>query len=287
MFPAPRSRFELELAGRTVSLGERTLVMGVLNCTPDSFSDGGLYLSPDEVARRLAEIEEEGADWCDIGGESSRPGAEPVTADEEWRRVAPAFAAATRLGSRLLLSIDTTKAEVARRALEEGAAVINDISGLRFDPALADLAARGKAGLVLMHMRGDPRTMQQDPRYDDVVAEIKRELASAADEAGRRGVRREQILLDPGLGFGKTVEHNLTVIRHLPALAAAGHPLLIGASRKSFIGRVLGGEVCDRLEGSLAVHVAAALAGAHVVRAHDVRATVRAVRMADAVRGAG
>lgn len=284
VFPAPRPRFVLRAAGRSIFLGERTLVTGVLNCTPDSFSDGGRYLEAADAARRLAEIEDEGADWCDVGGESSRPGAEPVAVEEEWRRIAPALREARKSHPRLVLSVDTTKAEIARRALEEGASIINDISGLRFDPEMAQVVARHEAGLVLMHMRGDPRTMQQDPVYDDVTAEVAAFLSAAAAEAERRGVKRGQILIDPGIGFGKTVEHNLTLLRRLPDLAAAGYPIVIGASRKSFIGKVLGLEVRDRLEGSLAAHVIAALAGAHLVRAHDVQATVRAVRLADAVR---
>lgn len=259
-------------------------MLGILNCTPDSFSDGGRYDSPSRAARRLEEIVKEGADWVDVGGESTRPGAAPVPADEEWRRIRPVLEEARRSGLSLPLSVDTTKAEVAERALDLGAALINDVSSLRFDPGIADLAAARKAGLILMHMRGEPRTMQIDPRYDDLLGEVSGFLAEAAQRATRRGVAREQILCDPGIGFGKTVEHNLELIRALPRLAELGYPLVVGASRKAFLGKILDREVGERLEGSLSAHVAAALAGADVVRAHDVAATVRAVRVADAIR---
>jgi len=280
---ATRTHPILRALDHTIPLGDRTVVMGVLNCTPDSFSDGGLYLDPDAAARRIEQIAGEGADWIDIGGESTRPGAEPVDAEEEWRRVAPAFAEARRSGLKQLLSIDTTKAEVARRALDQGAAVLNDVSGLRFDPRLASLAAESGAALILMHMRGEPRTMQADPAYADVTSEILVLLREAAEEARARGVAEDRLVIDPGLGFGKTAEHNLELLRRLPELTALGLPVLVGASRKSFLGKILDLATEERLEGSLAAHTAAVLAGAHIVRAHDVRATVRAVRTADAL----
>lgn len=284
-FPPPRASFTLEAGSFRLELGRRTLVMGVLNCTPDSFSDGGVHLSPDAAARRLEEILEQGGDLCDIGGESSRPGAAPVSAEEEWARVEPAFREAQRRRYPLPLSIDTTKAEVARRAIEHGAVLINDISGLRFEPGLAGLAARSGAGLILMHMKGEPRTMQEDPVYEDVVAEVASFLRQSALAAEERGVAGSRVVIDPGIGFGKTMEHNLELIRRIGELAPLGYPVLIGASRKAFIGRILDLPVEDRVEGSVAAHVAAVLAGAHVVRAHDVGATVRGVRVADAVRG--
>jgi dihydropteroate synthase len=268
-----------------IPLGQRSLVMGVLNCTPDSFSDGGRYVGSEAIARRLEEIAEQGGDWCDIGGESTRPGAVPVSASEEWSRVAPALREARKRNLPLVLSIDTTKAEVARRALEEGAVIVNDVSGLRFDPAMAEVAASARAGVILMHMRGEPRTMQQDPVYENLITEVSEFLKAAAEGARAAGISPESILCDPGIGFGKTVEHNLELIRRLPEMAEMGYPLLVGASRKSFLGRVLDLPVDERLEASLAAHVAAVLAGAHVVRAHDVGATVRAVRVADAIRG--
>jgi dihydropteroate synthase len=286
MFPALRAEFDLSAGPFHIALGRRTLVMGVLNCTPDSFSDGGRYLTPEAAVRRLVEIEEEGADLCDIGGESTRPGAEPVTIEEEWNRIKTPLCEARRRGYPLPLSVDTTKAEVARRALDEGAVMINDVSGLQSDPSLAGLAARYSASLVLMHMKGEPRTMQQDPIYADCTAEVTAFLHGASLTAEERGVDRQSIIIDPGIGFGKTVDHNLELIRRLPELAALGFPVLIGASRKSFIGRILDLPVEQRLEGSLAAHVAAALAGAHAVRVHDVAATVRALRVVDAIRGA-
>jgi len=259
------------------------LVQAILNCTPDSFFDGGRHLAGDALARRLEEIEAEGADWVDIGGESTRPGAAPVGEEEEWRRIAPALDLARRR-VRLAVSVDTTKPGVARRALDAGAVILNDVSGLQYAPELADLAARYGAAMILMHMQGRPRTMQAAPHYDDLPGEVGGFLRDAAAAAESRGVGRDGILLDPGIGFGKTVAHNCELIRRIPDFAALGYPVLIGASRKSFIGTILGAGAEDRLEGSLAAHCAAALAGAHVVRAHDVQATVRAIRIIDALR---
>ena len=281
-FPV-RRHFLLHARGCAVALGERTVVAGILNCTPDSFADGGRASDAEGAARRCEEIAVQGADWIDIGGESTRPGAEPVDAEEEWRRVLPALRAANRLAPALPVSIDTTKAEVARRALDEGAVIVNDVSALRFDPAMAGAVASTGAAVILMHLRGEPRTMQDAPSYRDVVADVRRELLAAATAACAAGIAADRLLLDPGIGFGKTAEHNFKLLRALPALGSAGYPVLVGASRKSLIGRVLDSSVADRLEGSLAIAVAAALAGAHVVRVHDVRSTVRAVRIADAI----
>ncbi|MFB3908594.1 MAG: dihydropteroate synthase [Candidatus Eisenbacteria bacterium] len=266
-------------------MGRTTRVMAIVNCTPDSFSDGGALASPLAIERRIAEALEDGADFLDIGGESTRPGAPPVPAEEEWARVAPAFEAARRLDCGIPISIDTTKLEVARRALDAGATIVNDVSALRFSPGIAALCAKTGAGLVLMHMRGDPRTMQDDPRYDDVVAEVREALAATVATARAAGVASDRILVDPGIGFGKTVEHNLELIRHAAALDGLGAGILIGSSRKGFIGKLLDLPVGERLEGSLATFVCAVLAGAHAVRVHDVRAAARAVRIADAVRG--
>ncbi len=282
-----RPTVTLRLPGREVVLGERTLVMGVVNCTPDSFYAGGRCPDPDSAAGRYHDLLAHGADWVDVGGESTRPGAAAVDAAEEWRRVEPVLRAARRAGHPVPLSIDTTKAEVAARALDAGAAIVNDVSSLRFAPELADLAARYGAGLILMHMRGTPRTMQADPRYDDVAAEILAELAAAVARAEDRGVAREQIVIDPGIGFGKTAGHNLEILRRLQEFSALGRPVLIGCSRKSFIGAVLDLPPEERLEGTLAAHAAAVLGGAHVVRAHDVAAHVRAMRVLDALLAAG
>lgn len=267
-------------------LGRRTLIMGVLNCTPDSFSDGGRWTAEEAITRRLVEIAEEGADVIDIGGESTRPGAEPVDAEEEWRRILPAFRAARREKLAAALSVDTTKLEVARRALAEGAHILNDISGLRTGLDMAAMAAECGAAMVIMHMKGEPRTMQADPRYDDLLGEIRDFLRRGTESARAVGLPAERILVDPGIGFGKTVEHNLELLRNASRFHGLGAGVLIATSRKSFIGKLLGDlPPDDRLEGSLATFVAATLAGAHAVRVHDVRAAARAVRIADAIRG--
>jgi dihydropteroate synthase len=223
-----------------------------------------------------------GADILDIGGESSRPGAEPVPVDEELRRVLPAIRGARGLG--LPISIDTTKGAVARAALEAGASIVNDISGLRFDPELGGVVGEAGAGLVIMHSRGTPRDMQRDPRYHDVVADVAGELEEAARRAEAAGVAGSRIVIDPGIGFAKTFEQSLEVMRHLDVFVAQGRPVMVGVSRKSFIGRLLDEGIDGRLEGSVAAAVAAVLAGVHLVRVHDVGATVRAVRVADALR---
>jgi dihydropteroate synthase len=280
---ATRRPFLLRARDRTITLGDRTAVAGILNCTPDSFADGGHLPDAHSAAVRCEEIVAQGADWIDIGGESTRPGAEPVDAEEEWRRVLPALRAARRLAPALAVSIDTTKAEVARRALDEGAVIVNDVSALRFDPEMAGICAHAGTALILMHLRGEPRTMQLTPSYQNAATEVRGELLAAAAAARAAGIAPDRLLLDPGIGFGKTAEHNFEILRALPALCAAGYPVLVGASRKSLIGRVLDSPVEDRLEGSLAIAVAAVLAGAHAVRVHDVRATVRAVRIADAI----
>jgi len=263
--------------------GGRVLVMGVLNVTPDSFSDGGAFLNPDAAADRALAMEREGADIIDIGGESSRPGAEPVPLEEELRRVLPVL---ERLRGRLRIpiSIDTTKAEVAEAALQAGAEIVNDVSALRFDPRMGEVVARSGAGLVLMHMRGTPKTMQQDPTYADVVAEVRDFLAQRVEHAVSLGIDRELIAIDPGIGFGKTVEHNLELLRRLPELCELGHPVLVGPSRKSFIGAVLNLPVEERLEGTLAACAVAVVRGADIVRVHDVRAVRRAVDLAVRLR---
>ncbi len=261
----------------------RTLIMGIINVTPDSFFDGGRrFEAAAAVADGVAMIAS-GADILDVGGESTRPGAAPVSEEEETARVLPVVRGLrARIGAPI--SIDTYKASVARAALEEGADIVNDISALRFDPGMAALVAAEKVPLILMHMQGTPRTMQQDPQYRDVVREVRDFLAAQLYAALEAGVVQEAVIVDPGIGFGKTVEHNLELLRGLPALAALGQPLLVGASRKTFIGKILGAEPADRLEGSLAAAVAAVLGGANILRVHDVAETVKAVRIADALR---
>ncbi len=279
-----RPALPLRLGDQLIELGPRTLVAGIVNCTPDSFYDGGRYFDPAAGVRRYHQVIAEGADWVDVGGESTRPGAEPVPAEEEWRRVAPVIEAARRAGHPCPLSIDTTKLTVAERALGAGARIVNDVTALRVEPRLAALAARYRAGLVLMHMRGTPRTMQQEPVYADVVAEIREALGEAILRAAELGVTADQILVDPGIGFGKTAAHNLEILTRLSEFALLGRPLLLGCSRKSFIGAVLDLPPGERLEGTLAAHALAAWLGAHVVRVHDVQAHVRALRVIDAVR---
>jgi len=257
----------------------RVLIMGILNVTPDSFSDGGRFLSPDAAVKRALIMEKEGADIIDVGGESSRPGAEPVPVEEELRRVIPVLER-LRGKLRIPISIDTTKAEVAEAALRAGASIVNDTSALRFDPAMASVVAEFGAGLVLMHMLGTPKTMQQAPHYEDVVREVRDFLAERALYAQSQGIPREAIAVDPGIGFGKTVEHNLELLRRLPELVEFGFPVLVGPSRKSFIGAILGLGVEERLEGTLAACAVAVVRGADILRVHDVREVRRAADLA-------
>jgi dihydropteroate synthase len=279
---------EWKLARRVLHYGGRTLVMGVLNVTPDSFSDGGQFCDQERAVSRAEEMLAEGADILDVGGESTRPGGAPVSAEEEIRRVIPVIEALAGNIS-APISVDTTKARVARAALEAGAEIVNDISGLRFDPALADEAARAGAGLVLMHSRGGRETMHALRPVPDIWAEVTEGLRRQLAEAERRGVGRAQLALDPGIGFGKSQEQNLELVARLDRLGREfpGFPILVGTSRKSFIGRLLGGAPAEeRLQGTMATVTAAVLRGAHIVRVHDVRATVETVRVADALRQA-
>jgi dihydropteroate synthase len=274
------------LARRSLAYGERTLVMGVLNITPDSFSDGGQFFSFDQAIVQAEQMISEGADIIDIGGESTRPGSEFVTIEEELRRVVPVI---ERLASKALvpISVDTTKAPVARAALHAGAEICNDISALRFDPLLADEVANANAGLVLMHSRGTPKTMQQLPPAEDILSEVIGSLRESIAVATQHGVAPESLAIDPGIGFGKTMAQNVELIAKLDQLVKefAGFPLLIGTSRKSFIGKLLNSAPTDqRLHGTIATVAAAVLAGAHIVRVHDVQATVEALRVIDAVK---
>ena len=271
--------------GREVVCGQKTLIMGILNVTPDSFSDGGKFLAVEKAVARGLEMVAEGADIIDIGGESTRPGAQPVPAAEEIERTVPVIKKLRGKTDRLI-SIDTRKAEVARAAITAGADIINDVSALA-DPGMAAVAAETGAGLVLMHMRGTPETMQNDPRYGDVVAEVRNFLEERSAFAAAHGVAAEQIALDPGIGFGKTDEHNLALLNHIPVLAEAGRPVLIGASRKGFIGRVLGCGPDDRRAGSLAVAVFSIQRGAHVLRVHDVKESCDAAKLMDKLRAQG
>ena len=274
-----------KLARRSLPYGERTLVMGVLNVTPDSFSDGGQFYSLDRAVAHAEQMTAEGADIIDIGGESTRPGSAFVSEEEELQRVIPVIERLTA-NATVPISIDTTKSSVARAALAAGAEIVNDISALRFDPLVADEAARAGAGLVLMHSRGTPKTMQQLPPVEDIVTEVIDGLRESIKIALQHGVAKESIAIDPGIGFGKTAEQNVELIANLDQLAAAlpEFPLLIGTSRKSFIGKLFDNAPADkRLYGTIASIAASVLKGAHIVRVHDVKAVVGAVRIVDAI----
>jgi dihydropteroate synthase len=259
--------------------------MGVLNVTPDSFSDGGRYDEPEAAVEHALAMIEHGADLIDIGAESSRPGSDPVEEEEEIRRLLPVITAVCRRVS-VPVSVDTTKASVAQRALDAGAVIVNDISALRFDPLMGQVVAKAGAGLVLMHMQGTPKSMQRDPQYCDVVAEVRQFFIERMKTAEEVGIDPEQILLDPGFGFGKNVTHNLTLLMQLDQLSALGRPMVVGVSRKAFIGQVLDRQVGDRLMGTAVAVVVAVLRGARIVRVHDVGPMRDVVRMVEAIRHA-
>ena len=266
---------------RSVELGKRTLVMGILNVTPDSFSDGGSYGDPSAAVDRALTMVEQGADMIDIGGESTRPGATPVTSAEELSRVIPTISK-IREQSDVLISIDTMKAETAAQAMSAGADIINDISAFEHDSRMIDVAADTDAGVILMHMKGSPQNMQDDPSYGSVVHEVGTYLKGRIDYAMQGGVHQNRLVVDPGLGFGKTLEHNLQLLRALPELSAHGTPVLVGASRKSFIGKVTKqDDPALRLAGSLGVAAWAVTQGAHILRVHDVIDTCEICRILD------
>lgn len=260
-----------------------TLLIGVVNVTPDSFSDGGLYLNPERAIRHGRKLIDEGAEVLDIGGESTRPGSEGVTADDELARVAPVLEKLAGGGARI--SIDTSKSAVAEAALDAGAEIVNDITALRSDPELAGLCAERGCGVLLMHMLGTPRTMQEDPTYEDVVDDVRAFLAERIEHALTAGVAEERIWVDPGIGFGKTLEHNLVLLRRLGELRSLGRPICVGTSRKSFIGKVTGRDVDERLGGTIASNVLALANGAEVFRVHDVRPVREALEVAEVILG--
>ena len=285
-----RSVFQWSLGARTLELGKRTLIMGVVNVTPDSFSDGGLYLDAEKAATHALQLLDEGADIIDVGGESTRPGASvaAVSAEEELGRVLPVITELKRLRPEAVLSIDTYKAGVARAAAAAGAEIVNDVSGLRWDPQMARTMAEIKCGVVLMHMRGRPEQWRTLPPPGDIVLLVKRELREWAEAAVLAGVRRERIALDPGFGFGKNFEQNYPLLARFQELQSLGFPLLAGTSRKSFLGRTLAKDGKDappagRLYGNLAAHTALILKGAHLLRTHDVKAAVEAAHVTDAI----
>ena len=268
--------------------GPDPVLVGVLNVTPDSFSDGGDFLDPDGAATHAAAMLEEGARIIDVGGESTRPGSERVTPEEEARRVVPVVERIVAERAEAIVSIDTYRAGIAEAALEAGASIVNDVSALRGDPRMAGVVAEARCPVILMHMLGEPKTMQQNPSYDDVVREVRGFLAKRAEHAVASGVIEENIILDPGIGFGKTLEHNLALLNHLDSIVELGFPVLVGASRKSFIGSITGvQEARERLFGTVATTVLAYERGATLFRVHDVRANREALAVARAVLDAG
>jgi dihydropteroate synthase len=272
-----------QLRDRIIEIGPAALVMGIVNVTPDSFSDGGAFLDPSRAIAHGLELVRQGAHLLDVGGESSRPGAEPVSADVELARILPVIEG-LRAQTDVPLSIDTTKAIVADRGLSAGAHIINDITALEGDPAMAEVVRRHRAGVVLMHMQGRPRTMQAQPSYGDVVQEVHDYLQARLQATADLGIAGSQVVVDPGIGFGKSADHNLQLVARLDALARLDRPILLGVSRKRFLGHLLGRDVHERLAGSLAVAChAMSLPGALILRVHDVSATWDAVRVFEAL----
>ena len=295
LFPSDRmqkrKKFRLKLASRTLLLGERTLMMGVLNVTPDSFSDGGKFFDAERAVEQALAMGSAGADLMDIGGESTRPGSAGISAVEELSRVLPVLQA-LRERMKIPVSIDTQKSEVAEAAIDAGAQIINDISGLRSDPRLAEVAARRRVPIILMHMRGEPRTMQAGPFARDVLKDVMRGLRESVAAARKAGVAKSQIILDPGIGFGKSFAQNYELLRKLAQLAKLGYPLLVGSSRKGFLGATLArdGKPAPpegRIWGTAATVTASILNGAHIVRVHDVAEMAQVVRVADCLLDSG
>jgi dihydropteroate synthase len=287
----PRKNFRLKLRSQTLALGERTLVMGVLNVTPDSFSDGGKYDQPEIAIEHALALEGAGADLLDIGGESTRPGAEETSASEELNRILPVLEG-LRGRLKIPLSVDTRRSTVAEIAIRAGAEIINDVSGLRSDARVAEVAAKHGAPLILMHMRGAPPTMQRGPFARDVMKDVARGLRESVAKARQAGVRKSQIILDPGIGFGKSYSQNYELLQKLPLLALLGYPLLVGSSRKGFLGATLAHDgkpapPDERIWGTAATVTACILGGAHIVRVHDVAEMVQVARIADCVAHPG
>jgi dihydropteroate synthase len=269
-------------------LGPDPILMGVLNVTPDSFSDGGDFQDPEKAAARAATMLDEGAQVVDVGGESTRPGSDPVSPEEELRRVVPVIQEIMAELPDAIVSVDTYRSGTAEAALRAGARIVNDVTALRGDPRLADVVAGARCPVVLMHMLGEPKTMQRDPRYGDVVREVRDFLAGRAERAVAAGVEKENVILDPGIGFGKTLEHNLALLENLDSLVELGFPVLVGASRKSFIGKITGVEEArERVPGTVAANVIAYERGATFFRVHDVRANREALAVAQAILNAG
>ena len=267
-----------------LDFSKKTYIMGILNVTPDSFSDGGLYFDNSTAAKRAFQMVEEGADIIDIGGESTRPGSEPITIEEELRRTIPVIESLSK-ETKIPLCIDTYKSEVAKRALDAGASMVNDISGLRFDPKMPKVVSEYKVPAVIMHIRGTPRDMQQNPVYEALIPEIMDYLRTGMIIARQAGISEDMIVIDPGIGFGKTFDHNLQIIHNLQEFTLLRKPILIGPSRKAFIGRILGDvPVTERLEGTAAAVAISIMNGANIIRAHDVKEMVKVAKVADAIK---
>ena len=275
---------KLNVSDYTFDFSQRTYITGILNVTPDSFSDGGQYFDEDKAVRRAIQMVEDGADIIDIGGESTRPGADPVTIKEELRRTVPVIKSVVK-HVRIPISIDTYKSEVAQRALDAGAAIINDISGLNFDPEMARVAAQGGVPVIIMHMKGKPKNMQKNPVYHALIPEICTHLKEGIKRAVDAGISADKIIIDPGIGFGKTFEHNLEIIHNLAEFKILGKPVMVGPSRKAFLGKILGDVSSEkRLEGTAAAVAISIMNGAHMIRVHDVREMVKVAKVADAIK---
>ncbi len=281
-----KTHYSIRCRKQTFTLGKKTILMGVLNVTPDSFSDGGLFFDKEKAISHGLRMAEEGADIIDIGGESTRPGSKPLELEEELRRVIPVIESIAKEVD-VPISIDTYKSAVAQRAIGAGAEIINDISGLHFDPGLAQVAAKEDLPLVLMHIRGIPETMQKNVHYDSLLSEILQSLKDSIQRAESAGLDPGQIIVDPGIGFGKTLEDNLLIIKNLFEFRILGKPILLGTSRKTFIGKILNAQVTDRLEGTLSSIAIGVLNGAHIIRSHDVLQAKKVIAVADAIKMAG
>jgi len=277
-----RKRFTIQSKGKKYVLGERTWIMGVLNVTPDSFSNGGHYFEKEKAVERGLELAADGADIIDIGGESTKPGSDPVPTKEEFRRVVPVLKE-LRDKTPVLLSVDTTKADIARAALDAGADIVNDISSFRFDARMISLVAQHDVPVVLMHMKGTPTPMQLEPHYEDLLAEIGSFFKERLEVAQAYGIKKENIIIDPGIGFGKKFQDNLILINRLSFFKDLDVPILVGISRKSFIGKILNSPPLERLEGTIAASLLSFIHGAHILRVHDVKAVRRATLVAEAI----
>jgi dihydropteroate synthase len=277
-----RKEYSIQIQGKNCTLGKKTWLMGILNVTPDSFSDGGLYFNKHNAVKRGLQLIEEGADILDIGGESSRPGADPVTVEEEKKRVLPVLSE-IRKHTNAFISVDTTKSELLKSALDEGADILNDISGMRFDPKILELASDKNVPVIIMHMKGTPKNMQKRPKYENVIDEIKSFLKKRVKTALKTGIKKNKIIIDPGIGFGKRLKDNLNIIGNLSSFNELELPILIGVSRKSFIRNLLKSAPEQRMEGTIASSLISVLQGAHILRSHDIASLKKALIVTEAI----